>query len=189
MPAPKKPTKSPPKKKSGVGSMALQEGQKRLLIGGAVLGGALLYRHFRSGTVAAPRNTSATGTITPFVPQSPVLVPPGESIYDPNSQALLNTPFAPVASGTGTSALQDTPLTPAVAMPAPPPVATHAPLTTGRTTSKPTKRKVTHPRAVTPPKPAAAPRTATAGKAATRKVTKRSTGKPRKFKKGTVIQG
>lgn len=184
-PAPKKPPPKRKKSKDSPGSMALQEGQKRLLIGAAVLGGALLYRHFHTGAAktVTPSNSSATGTIAPFVPQSPILVPPGESIYDPNSQALLNTPFAPPLD-TGGAPASVVPIAPA--QPAPPPVTSPTPLATKRTASKPTKRKVTHPRAMLP-KRAAAPKTATPGKAATRKTTKPP--KPRKYKKGTVISG
>lgn len=78
--------------------------QKRALtIGGLGIGAVILYMRYRSSKSPAssvtptPSNSSATGSITPFTPQSPIVVPAGESIYDPNSEALLNTPPATAA--------------------------------------------------------------------------------------------
>lgn len=81
----------------------MDDKQKRVLaIGGVGVGGLLVYRHLHSGKTVtrssgltnglAQASSGATGSTVPFVPQSPIVVPPGESIYDPNSQALLNTP-------------------------------------------------------------------------------------------------
>lgn len=72
----------------------MDDKQKRALgIGGVALGGILLWRHMHSGstrTVIQPVSTQ--GSIQPYTPQTPIPLQPGESIYDPNSQALLSTP-------------------------------------------------------------------------------------------------
>jgi hypothetical protein len=71
--------------------------QKKMLgLGGVGIAGFLIYRHMHSTstTAASPTaaNSSATGSITPYTPQSPVTLSAGESVYDPNSQNLLTTP-------------------------------------------------------------------------------------------------
>lgn len=83
--------------------------QKKLLgFGGVGVAGVLIYRHMHSGSsttaAAAPTNSSATGSITPYTPQSPVTLSPGESVYDPNSENLLTTPAAIESSGAQTTA-------------------------------------------------------------------------------------
>lgn len=82
----------------------MNDKQKRFLgIGGVGVGGLLVYRHLHASRGSAGGGTmtnglaqasSTTGSITPFVPQAPIVVPPGESVYDPNSQGLINTPGA-----------------------------------------------------------------------------------------------
>lgn len=89
--------------------------QKKMLgLGGVGLAGLLIYRHMHSATATSATpisNSSATGTITPFDPQPITTLQPGESVYDPNSQALLTTPSpidttggAPGDTGTQASA-------------------------------------------------------------------------------------
>lgn len=69
--------------------------KKTLGIGGIGVAGLLVYSHLRGGskTTATPvTNPSATGSVTPYTPQSPLTLQPGESVYDPNSENLLTTP-------------------------------------------------------------------------------------------------
>lgn len=69
--------------------------QKKLLgIGGVSAVGLYLYMKNKKGTTTATpvTNSTATGSITPYTPQSPVTIPAGESVYDPNSQNLLTAP-------------------------------------------------------------------------------------------------
>lgn len=78
----------------------MNDKQKRALGVGAVgVVGLLAYRQQRRKgsarttlTNGLAQASSPVGSTTPFVPQAPIVVPPGESIYDPNSQNLLNTP-------------------------------------------------------------------------------------------------
>lgn len=68
--------------------------QKRALtIGGIGIGGLLLWRRMH-GAATTSRTTpvSTTSQIAPYTPQAPVTLQAGESIYDPNSEALLTTP-------------------------------------------------------------------------------------------------
>lgn len=88
----------------------MNDKQKRALgVGGVAVGGLLAYRHLHSGKGRAAGGTmtnglaqasSLTGSTTPFVPQAPIVVPAGESIYDPNSQGLLTTPTVPTQQAT-----------------------------------------------------------------------------------------
>lgn len=73
--------------------------QKRAIgIGAVGLAGLfLLSRRGTTGRSQTVQATSPTGSTTPFVPQAPVLVPAGESLYDPNSQNLLTPSGPPVA--------------------------------------------------------------------------------------------
>lgn len=69
--------------------------QKRALgIGGVAVAGLLVWRHLHpTRTTAAPATpVTTTGSIAPYTPQAPLPLQPGESVYDPNSQALLSTP-------------------------------------------------------------------------------------------------
>lgn len=79
--------------------------EKRYLgIGAVGIVGFLLYSRMHSGGTAASNRRQVTnayaqashpvGSTTPYTPQSPIVVPQGESIYDPNSENLLNTPTA-----------------------------------------------------------------------------------------------
>lgn len=78
----------------------MTDNQKRYLGFGAVtVVGFLVWRHMHStGTVAtggpALTNLTPQGSIQNYTPQSPLLIPSGESVYDPNNEALLNTPGA-----------------------------------------------------------------------------------------------
>jgi hypothetical protein len=84
----------------------MTDDQKRALgIGGVGIAGFLLYRHLHSsgtsliGGTATPNTSGLTsgavgGSVAPYTPQTPIPLPPGESVYDPNSEALLNTPTA-----------------------------------------------------------------------------------------------
>ena len=94
----------------------MNDKQKKMLgLGGVGVAGLLVYRHLHpstAATAASPTtmNSSATGTITPYTPQSPVTVPAGSSIYDPNNQALLTAPgtvdnTGSMAGTTGTQAV------------------------------------------------------------------------------------
>lgn len=85
--------------------------QKKLLgIGGISVAGLLVYRqlHPAAKTAAPITNSSATGSITPYTPQSPVTLSPGESVYDPNSQNLLTTP-TPIGEDIAGSAAANSP--------------------------------------------------------------------------------
>ena len=143
--APSKKGKRTPTK-GGTGS-PMPGKNKGLVIGSVAVGGFLLYRHFkgRSSAAATPTsgNSSATGSITPYTPQSPILVPAGESVYDPNSESLLNTPPAP-ASTTGTTASPASPT--ATASPLPTYIQLPAAVSTAKTAKKATKRKVSTPK-------------------------------------------
>lgn len=85
--------------------------QKRALgIGAVTVVGFVVYKRMRSGSAgalqqAAPTSGAIGGSVTPYVPQTPIPVPAGESIYDPNNQALLtaptSTPTAPITSSAG----------------------------------------------------------------------------------------
>lgn len=83
----------------------MNDKQKRALgIGAIGIVGVLAYRHLHSGSrpvtnFGTPTNglaqaSSPVGSTMPYTPQSPVVVPAGESIYDPNAEALINTPTA-----------------------------------------------------------------------------------------------
>jgi hypothetical protein len=120
----------------------MTDDQKRALgIGGVAVGGFLLYRymHKTTSTVAggkgAPALTNATvgGSITPYTPQNPVVLQPGESVYDPNTEGLVNTPTAMPAKPQAV-----TPAAPSYV------VKVNYPKPTGmtRTRRKPAKRKV-----------------------------------------------
>lgn len=128
----------------------MTDDQKRALsIGGVGLGGLLLWRHFHStsssltGGTATPNTagltSGASGSIAPFVPQSPITVAPGESVYDPNTEGLYNTP-------TATSAGQPVPIPAQVTTPAAPGYTVNVnypkPASTKKKTVKPTKRKI-----------------------------------------------
>lgn len=74
----------------------MNEDQKRaLLIGGVGIAGLVVISRLRSGGASRVPTQPTTGSVAPFVPQAPIPIPAGESIYDPNSQVLLSTP-APV---------------------------------------------------------------------------------------------
>lgn len=85
----------------------MNDQQKKLAgFGGVAAAGLFLYSrmHAKPTTKTATpiSNSSATGSITPYTPQSPLPLQAGESIYDPNSEALLTTPAgrsAPFAPG------------------------------------------------------------------------------------------
>lgn len=75
--------------------------QKRAATVAAAGGGGLflLYRHQQknASTGHGPppvTNAGAFGQVAPYTPQDPVPLDPGQSIYDPNSEGLLNTPTA-----------------------------------------------------------------------------------------------
>lgn len=77
-----------------------QDQKRALTIGGVGLGALLLWSRTRGGSTkqrVVPVTT--TGQVAPYTPQAPVPLQPGESIYDPNSQALLSTP-APIDTTT-----------------------------------------------------------------------------------------
>ena len=79
--------------------------KKALGLAGVGLAGLLIYRHMNKATAPAPvTNSSATGSIAPFDPQPVTTLQPGESVYDPNSQALLSTP-TPIDNTGGTPGL------------------------------------------------------------------------------------
>lgn len=120
--------------------------QKRALaIGGAGIGGLLLWRHFHpSAPAAATGGGGAAGSVAPFVPQSPVVLTSGESVYDPNTEGLTNTPGA-VDGGTGST--QTMSPAPQTVTPAGPQYTVNVnypkPVTKKPTAKKPTKRKPT----------------------------------------------
>lgn len=64
-------------------------------IGGTVVA-AVIAHHFTSPTKTATpvQPVSLQGSITPPAPQQPVTLQGGESLYDPNTAQLLNTPTA-----------------------------------------------------------------------------------------------
>lgn len=83
----------------------MDDKQKRALgIGAIGVGGVLAYRHLHSKSAVSTNGTltnglaqasSPVGSTTPYTPQAPIVVPAGESIYDPNSEDLLNTTATP----------------------------------------------------------------------------------------------
>lgn len=73
-----------------------------LLVGGGALGLVLVYRKVHGGGGGkgpVPVTSGSGGQIAPYTPQSPVTLDPGQSVYDPNSEGLINTPTAPSAGG------------------------------------------------------------------------------------------
>jgi hypothetical protein len=136
--------------------------QKRALgIGGLGIGGFLLYRHFHptaSTSAQGLTNSTATGSITPYTPQAPLTLAPGESVYDPNSGGLYNTPTAgtagaaaPVDTSGSTAAttadMSGLSAPPQATTPAAPNYVTNnyypAPVTKKKANPKPAKRKPT----------------------------------------------
>lgn len=126
----------------------MTDDQKKALGLGAIgIVGLFLLSRARGGTVK--QAVSTTGSIAPYTPQTPIPLPAGESIYDPNSQVLLTTP-APMTTlplqvppgttlpglGTQTTA----PSAPAYSVNVTYP--TH--VATKSAAKKPTKRVVTH---------------------------------------------
>lgn len=61
-------------------------------VAGVAGGGILLYRRLHPASKTTQVPVSTQGSITPYTPQSPIVLQPGESIYDPNTGGLLNTP-------------------------------------------------------------------------------------------------
>lgn len=79
----------------------MNDKQKKLLgIGAISVVGVIVYHKLHGGggrpvvNYGTPTSGATTGSITPYTPQAPIVVPAGESIYDPNSEGLLNTPAA-----------------------------------------------------------------------------------------------
>ena len=131
--------------------------QKRALglgIGGA--GVIIAYLKYKkdsgsSSTPAAGKATSnatpsltngATGSVTPYTPQSPVTLQPGESVYNPNTGALYSAPDDTTTPDTAT------PQATSAASPAYV-VNVNYPATVAKAavTKKPATRKVTKPKA------------------------------------------
>lgn len=85
----------------------LSDAQKQMIgIGGATVAAYFLWRyeqHKSSGTPAAAAGQSAAsfGQLAPYTPQQPITLQPGESIYDPNSGALLGAPGGTGGSSAG----------------------------------------------------------------------------------------
>lgn len=107
-----------------------------------ILGLLLVWRQLHTGsskTRVVPVSTS--GSVSPYTPQSPIILQPGESTYDPNTEALTNTP---TAFSAGASII---PLTPVQAAgPSAPQYVTNVTypphVTKAAATAKPTKRPV-----------------------------------------------
>lgn len=78
----------------------MTDDQKRALaIGGVGIAALVIVSRLRKGTTATAPPQPTTGSVAPFVPQAPLEVPAGESVYDPNSQVLLSTPAPSVDAG------------------------------------------------------------------------------------------
>lgn len=134
--------------------MALSKEQK---VGLGVAGVAGLYfLYSRSKKKSQPvQAVSTTGSIANADTQPPVILQPGESVYDPNSEALLNTPPQPVSGGVAYNpnppVASTAPSTPQATAPSMPnytinlnyPKATPAKTAHKAAQKKPAKRKVT----------------------------------------------
>lgn len=128
--------------------------KKYLAIGGAAIGGFLIYRHEQSKAsnssgsasplAASNAANAAEGGLGNADTQSPVVLTSGESVYDPNDEGLVNTPGAVSTT------------TPALGMTLPQTVSAASPgytinvnypatATAKKVTKKATTRKVTKP--------------------------------------------
>lgn len=78
----------------------MTDDQKRALaIGGVGIAALLVVSRLRGGRTAVAPPQPTTGQVAPYTPQAPVIVAAGESVYDPNSQALLTTPASSTDAG------------------------------------------------------------------------------------------
>lgn len=94
----------------------------------------------KAASNASPSLTSGAvgGSITPFTPQAPLILQPGESVYDPNTTGLYNTPTAVPPQPT-------TPSGPGWIGPQPHPVPAHPASHHRKQAHKPANRKRMHP--------------------------------------------
>lgn len=131
--------------------------KKYLAIGGAAVVGYLLYRHQESSSSSssssplaasnAANSQAAEGSLGNADTQSPVVLTSGESVYDPNTEGLLNTPGALATSPDTTQPDVTTPQASAAASPGYtinvnyPATATAKKVTKKAATRKPTVKK------------------------------------------------